>query len=532
MTTSARDLVVGIDIGNATTEIVLARESQGALRPVLAEQVPTRGGKGSSSSVAAAAGLVRRLAGQLGETPVRAAVAPLTPVHTGVVTGVAAGEDTGPLGVLPVAGRTLVHAGAASGRPVWLESLETASGPVVAVVRPGTGYLAAASALNHTRADVVAVAMADDEAVLLGNRLERRVPVVDQVPVLRIASAVRVTVEVAGPGAALARLVDPLWLTSELGLDPGDRHHAATAAGQLTGRAAGLVLLEPEREEREQVPTDGFSAVCRTDDGGWRLADPGLEVADLAVVDVTETAWPTQPGDHLLAAAYLAGDDATVDVSSTLADLLGIPVRLVGSEAAMAAIGAASTPGADADAAVLDLGAGTADLVLPGAVARTRAGCGALLTLAVAQALGTTRGSAEWIKRGPCVRVEGPTVRVAESGERFLDPVTAPASALGRLAVPGPAGLLGFGGSLPAAQWRSARWALKRTVLGRAVREATDAFPSTLVVVGGPAGDDEALTAVTALIPPGTVVGRANVAGELGHRYAVAWGLAVTAAAG
>ena len=53
---------------------------------------------------------------------------------------------------------------------------------------------------------------------------------------------------------------------------------------------------------------------------------------------------------------------------------------------------------------------------------------------------------------------------------------------------------------------------------------------AALVVVGGPAGDDEALTAVSGLVPPGTVVGRANVAGSLGHRHAVAWGLALTAA--
>jgi hypothetical protein len=121
-------------------------------------------------------------------------------------------------------------------------------------------------------------------------------------------------------------------------------------------------------------------------------------------------------------------------------------------------------------------------------------------------------------------------VRVTETGERYLDDAPAPASAVGRLAVPGPAGLLGFGGRLPAATWRSARWALKEEVLGRALRETTAALPSTLVVVGGPAGDDEALAAVSALVPAGTVVGRADVAGTLGHRYAVAWGLALTAA--
>jgi hypothetical protein len=387
----------------------------------------------------------------------------------------------------------------------------------VAVVPRGTGYVEAAAAVNRTAADVVAVALADDEAVLVGNRLEARVPVLDQVPVERLVAATRIAVEVARHGGALARIVDPLWLTAELGLRDDERSDAATAAAQLVGRSSGLVLLEAEASPSGRPPS------------GEELAVTGTSYADLAVVDVSETAWPRDPGDHLLAAAYLAGKDSAVDPSSELSARLGFPVELVPDEAELAAHGAASTPGAAPDAAVLDLGAGTVDLVVAGS-AETRAGGGALLTLAVALALGITRGSAEWVKRGPCVRVEGPTVRVAETGERYLDDVPAPASAIGRLAVPGPAGLLGFGADLPAGSWRSARWALKEKVLGRALRETDLSLPSTLVVVGGPAGDDEALAAVSGLLPPGTVVGRADVAGSLGHRYAVAWGLALAAA--
>jgi hypothetical protein len=455
------------------------------------------------------------MAAHLGETPTRGAVARLTPVHTGVVSGTAAGADTGRLAVVPIGGRTLVHAGAAVGRGVWLDELGGEAGPVVALAPSGTGYAETAAAVNRTAADVIAVALADDEAVLVGNRLEQRVPVVDQVAVERLAAAVRVAVEVAQPGGALTRIVDPLWLTAELGLGEDERSDAATVGSQLAGRSSGLVLLEASPSRPEPAADE--------------LPVRGATYADLAVVDVSETAWPRDPGDHLLAAAYLAGEAETVDPSAELSERLGFPVVLVPNEAELAARGAASTPGAAPDAAVLDLGAGTVDLVA-GGTAETRAGGGALLTLAVSLALGITRGSAEWVKRGPCVRVEGPTVRVAETGERFLDDVPAPASAIGRLAVPGPAGLLGFGAELPAASWRNARWALKETVLGRALRETDLALPSTLVVVGGPAGDDEALTAVSGLVPPGTVVGRGDVAGALGHRHAVAWGLALAAA--
>ena len=48
-------------------------------------------------------------------------------------------------------------------------------------------------------------------------------------------------------------------------------------------------------------------------------------------------------------------------------------------------------------------------------------------------------------------------------------------------------------------------------------------------MVGGPAGDDEALGCVARALPPGTPVGRGDTAGVLGHRHAVAYGLALTA---
>src|SRR4051794_32846421 len=274
--TAASGLVAGIDIGNATTEIVLARIVDGALTPVAADQLPTRGRKGSSTSITAAAALVRRMAERVGEAPVRGAVSRLTPVHTGVVSGVAAGAETGRLAVVPIEGRTLVRSGAAVGRGAWLEELSESSGPVVVLVRSGTGYAAVAAALNAASADIVAVALADDEAVLVGNRLERHVPVIDQVPVERLAAASLIAVEVAAPGGALARLVDPLWLTAGLGLTDEERPDAATVASQLAGRSSGLVLLEPGVAVRQPGP-DEISAVVRTSEG-WRLADASVSV--------------------------------------------------------------------------------------------------------------------------------------------------------------------------------------------------------------------------------------------------------------
>lgn len=112
---------------------------------------------------------------------------------------------------------------------------------------------------------------------------------------------------------------------------------------------------------------------------------------------------------------------AAADHAGLLADALGVDVRTVASEPAAARTGALTTPGGRPDALVVDLGAGTIDAIAPGSEV-VAAGAGALLTRAVATTLGVPRAAADWIKRGPCLRVEGGQRIEAEDGSRgFLE---------------------------------------------------------------------------------------------------------------
>ncbi|MDT5400242.1 MAG: hypothetical protein QOK33_3473, partial [Mycobacterium sp.] len=54
-------LVAGIDVGNHTTEIVLARVGAGTVEQVAHGQGPTRGRKGSRDSLEGAAALLHKL---------------------------------------------------------------------------------------------------------------------------------------------------------------------------------------------------------------------------------------------------------------------------------------------------------------------------------------------------------------------------------------------------------------------------------------------------------------------------------------
>jgi Diol dehydratase reactivase ATPase-like domain len=217
-----------------------------------------------------------------------------------------------------------------------------------------------------------------------------------------------------------------------------------------------------------------------------------------------------------------------------LSDLLGVPVHAPVFEAAEARLGALTTPGARDDATVADLGAGTIDVIGAGASV-VAAGAGELLTAAVAEILAIPRATADWVKRGPCVRVDGGQRFEAEDGRRgFLD-VPAPVSAAGMLAAEGPGGWLPFDRRRGPGEWRAIRLRLKQAVLAANFERAARTLgqqPAQVLVVGGPAGDEELLAVLGQALPPGVPVGRGDVGGTcpggpLGPRYAVALGLAL-----
>lgn len=107
-----------------------------------------------------------------------------------------------------------------------------------------------------------------------------------------------------------------------------------------------------------------------------------------------------------------------------------------------------------------------------------------------------------------------------------------PVNARGMLIIPGPIGPLSFGRDMQAAEWRIIRQSLKLEIIGRNVSRilltygGKQASKETfdIVIVGGPAEDDELLPVLRRLAEV-RGLGRGNVAGSPGHRFALAYGL-------
>jgi hypothetical protein len=583
-------VIAGVDVGNATTEVVLTSGG----KVLAAGRVPTRGRKGSADSLRGAAALVRRVERQAGCTVTEARIAPLRAVETSLVTVAETAPPRGRVRVLAAGVATPGGTGACVGPPLLLAGpgrsftsspLVPAGSPLVAVVPLGLRYDEAAARLRDLLAagtPVGAVLVAGDEGVLVANRLPGGLPVIDQVDAAAAAACQLLAVEVRPPGHTLSLLTDPVALAARLGLadhEAGDAVAVGRAladhANAVVGLLAAPVSVAPARAvsasaapasaaPASAAPARAVSARAaglapdepwvRTADGvrlplrdacahlpGWPVgavrAFGETEVDDLFAVDLAAaadaaTARQGSTGRALLVASLSRAGPQVPSPADLLGDLLAVPVRSPVSEPAAARRGALTTPGARPQAVVVDLGAGTIDVIRAESDV-VAAGAGDLLTAAVAETLGIPRAAADWVKRGPCLRVDGGQRFEAEDGSRGFLATPAPASAAGMLAVQGPGGLLPFDRRHGPGEWRAIRIRLKLAVLAanfqRAMLSLGPVF-SQVLVVGGPAGDEELLAIIARSLPDGVAVGRGHVGGTLageplGHRYAVALGL-------
>ena len=411
-------VIAGVDVGNATTEVVLV--SGGKI--LGAGRVPTRGRKGSPGSLRAAAALVRRLERQLGVTVGEARIAPLRAVDTAVVTVPDVPGPAGRLRVLAAGVPTPGGTGVCVGPPFPLGDRAPPDAEVVAIVPAGLRYDEAAArlrALPAAGARIGAVLVAGDEGVLVANRLAGSLPVIDQVDTDAAAACRLLAVEVRPPGHTLRLLADPVALGARLGLSGPEAADVAVVSRALTDHANAVVGLLPAAAGAPETVDEPWVLTAEEGRLPLRAASSRLaawpvgtvrefgtgavlsEVDDLFAVDLAaaaEAATARQGSTGravLLASLSRAGDE---DAASALRDLLEVPVHSPVSEQAAARLGALTTPGGHHDAVVVDLGAGTIDVIGPGGSV-VAAGAGELLTAAVAETLGIPRAAADWVKR-------------------------------------------------------------------------------------------------------------------------------------
>ena len=284
---------------------------------------------------------------------------------------------------------------------------------------------AAVNAAVGNGVDVVAAVLAGDDAVLVTNRLDRPIPVVDEVAAVdRVPLGMLAAVEVAPPGRTIRTLSNSYGLATVFDLDPTQTRQVSPVARALTGNRSAVVVRTPTGDVTDRrIPVgelvlrgagktlrvdvdagaeaimDTLARVQPLDDahgepgthvGGMlaqvrdTMADvmdvagqPDVPVSEIAIRDVlaVDTFVPAEVRGGLagevalenavaLAAMVRTSRSRMQLVADLVSEQLGAAAEIGGVEGEMAVGGALTTPGVDRPVAVLDLGGGSTDAAL------------------------------------------------------------------------------------------------------------------------------------------------------------------------
>ena len=525
-------LVAGIDIGNATTEVALAEvgAASGQVRFLASAIVPTTGIKGTSANIR---GLFQALTDALRKAgrriedldsirineaaPVIGDVAMETITETIITESTMIGHNPATPGGL----------GIGVGETIAIHELPTApAGRAYIIVAPRTyPYDRVAAELNAVsdRLEITGAILQADDGVLVHNRLQRKIPIVDEVRLIeKVPLGMLAAIEVADVGRIVETLSNPFGIATLFKLDPDDTRSVVPLARSLVGNRSAVVIKTPRGDVQERripagrltfhgsntldVDVDlGASEIMGVASRVRGLSDitgePGTNVGgmmekvrvtmgqltaqhprDIRITDLlaVDTQVPQQvaggiANEFSMEAAVGIAVMVKTDrlqmgrIASELASEIGVPVEVGGVEADMAIRGALTTPGTAAPIAILDMGAGSTDasVMRPDGSGESihLAGAGNMVTLMIQSELGLDSfDAAEDIKRHPLAKVESVFNIRHEDGtvQFFEEPL--PGHVYARTVVLKPDGMVPVDADLPVEAIRQVRIRAKERV--------------------------------------------------------------------
>lgn len=469
------NLIAGIDIGNSSTEVAIFRRTDGPWSAVSSSLYRTTGLKGTTENVPGIRNALEDAVGEVDASmaeldllllneaaPVIGDVAMETITETVVTESTMIGHDPSTPG------------GGGFGRGIVvdidtdLSELEVES--VVVLVPSSVDFASAASVINewhNQEIDVRGAIMQKDDGVLVANRIEIEIPIVDEVREIdEIPMGQRAAVEVASSGRTIDQLSNPYGIATAFDLSSEETQKIIPVARALVGNKSAVVIKTPEGNvEERSIPAGSVRIV----DGNGNSLTVDTEEGAEAIMDAVETAWPitdvegergTNIGGMLNRAraemAEITGQDTEAIrirdllavntlvptevagavagehrmehavglasmvktselpmalIAEKLESTLDTEVRIQGVEAPMAVLGSLTTPGTDVPMALLDMGGGSTDAAFINekrTVDSTHlAGAGDMVTMLIDSELGLDdRSLAERLKQQPLAKVQ------------------------------------------------------------------------------------------------------------------------------
>ena len=525
--------IAGIDIGNSSTEVALATlDEAGALTITHSALAETTGIKGTLRNVFGiqeALALVAKRAGigvgdisliRINEaTPVIGDVAMETITETIITESTMIGHNP----------KTPGGVGLGVGITITPQELLTrpAEAPYILVVSSAFDFADIANVINASlRAgyQITGVILQRDDGVLVSNRLEKPLPIVDEVLYIdRIPLGMLAAIEVAVPGKVIETLSNPYGIATVFHLNAEETKNIVPMARALIGNRSAVVVKTPSGDVKARaIPAGnlellaqgrsvrvdvaaGAEAIMKAVDGCGKLdnvtGESGTNIGGmLEHVRQTMAELTNKPSSEIFIQDLLAIDTSVpVSVTGGLAgefsleqavgiasmvksdrlqmamiareieQKLNIDVQIGGAEAEAAILGALTTPGTTRPLAILDLGAGSTDasIINPkGEIIATHlAGAGDMVTMIIARELGLEdRYLAEEIKKYPLAKVESLFHLRHEDGSVQFFSTPLPPAVFARVCVVKPDELVPLPGDLALEKVRSIRRSAKERV--------------------------------------------------------------------
>ncbi|MEH6221390.1 propanediol dehydratase reactivase alpha subunit PduG [Salmonella enterica subsp. enterica serovar Rissen] len=525
--------IAGIDIGNSSTEVALATLNEaGALTITHSALAETTGIKGTLRNVFGiqeALALIAKRAGinvsdisliRINEaTPVIGDVAMETITETIITESTMIGHNP----------KTPGGVGLGVGITITPEELLTrpADSSYILVVSSAFDFADIANVINASmRAgyQITGVILQRDDGVLVSNRLEKSLPIVDEVLYIdRIPLGMLAAIEVAVPGKVIETLSNPYGIATVFNLNADETKNIVPMARALIGNRSAVVVKTPSGDVKARaIPAGnlelqaqgrtvrvdvaaGAEAIMKAVDGCGKLdnviGEAGTNIGGmLEHVRQTMAELTNKPSSEIFIQDLLAVDTSVpVSVTGGLAgefsleqavgiasmvksdrlqmamiareieQKLNIDVQIGGAEAEAAILGALTTPGTTRPLAILDLGAGSTDasIINPkGEIIATHlAGAGDMVTMIIARELGLEdRYLAEEIKKYPLAKVESLFHLRHEDGSVQFFPTPLPPAVFARVCVVKPDELVPLPGDLALEKVRAIRRSAKERV--------------------------------------------------------------------
>lgn len=467
-------IIAGIDIGNASTETALARIDNNKIEFLASSLADTTGIKGTSQNIN---GLFKSLTLALKSAglevntideiclneaaPVIGDVAMETITETIITESTMIGHNPSTPGGI----------GVGTGDTKLVDDLCNADPckEYIAVVPGAVDFERAAQLINQAAQRGITINAAiiqKDDGVLINNRLEKKIPIVDEVAYIeKVPLDMRSAVEVASQGGVVEVLSNPYGIATLFNLSSDETRQIVPIARALIGNRSAVIIKTPAGDVTERrIPAGSFQLISSkktvkvdVDEGAEAImkaikslesiedvrGEAGtnaggmlekvrqtmsnltnkhpreIKIQDLLAVD-TFTPQKVQGGlanefsqeNAVGVAAMVKADRLQMEaIAEEFANKIGVDVRVGGVEADMAIAGALTTPGTDKPLAILDMGAGSTDASIinrEGVIKSVHlAGAGNMVTLLIMSEMGMDAfDMAEDIKKYPLARVE------------------------------------------------------------------------------------------------------------------------------